>query len=55
MRLAFVLPFVGLLGLAIPATHAADHQVIVGGIGVLKYDPEFVVRIRWHCGDYAYS
>ena len=43
--LAFVmlLPLLALFGLVIPVARGADHQVTVGGIGILKYDPEFVV------------
>ncbi|KAI0692992.1 Cupredoxin [Cerioporus squamosus] len=39
---AMMLPLFALFGLVIPATRGADHQVTVGGIGILKYDPEFV-------------
>ena len=34
-----------LFALVIPVARGADHQVTVGGIGILKYDPEFVVRM----------
>lgn len=27
----------------LPATYGAEHRVTVGGPGLLKYDPEFVV------------
>ncbi|KAI0747628.1 Cupredoxin [Daedaleopsis nitida] len=42
MHLALLFPFIGLLGLVIPLSRAADHQVTVGGIGILKYDPESI-------------
>ena len=45
MHRALKLALVCLLGLCIPVVRAEDHQVVVGGIGILKYDPEFVVRI----------
>ena len=34
---------VGLLALAAPVTRGAVHNVTVGGIGILKYDPASVV------------
>ena len=40
---AFALTLLCALALVIPVTRGADHQVTVGGIGILKYDPEFVV------------
>ena len=43
--LASIIPLVALLGVVIPVTRGADHQVTVGGIGILKYDPEFIVRV----------
>ncbi|RPD59171.1 Cupredoxin [Lentinus tigrinus ALCF2SS1-7] len=42
LALALLLPLFAFLGLVIPVARGADHQVVVGGIGVLKYDPEFV-------------
>ena len=40
-----------LFALIIPVTRGAEYQVTVGGIGVIKYDPEFVVRIT-HSADH---
>ncbi|TFK88781.1 Cupredoxin [Polyporus arcularius HHB13444] len=42
MLALLLLPLFALLSLVIPATRGADHQVTVGGIGILKYNPEFV-------------
>ena len=41
--LAPLLALCALFGLVIPVSRGAEHQVTVGGVGVLKYDPEFVV------------
>lgn len=45
MHFAWTFPLLGLFGLVIPIARAEDHQVTVGGIGILKYDPEFLVRV----------
>ncbi|KAI1784062.1 Cupredoxin [Ganoderma leucocontextum] len=42
LMLAPLVAVVALFGLVIPVSRGAEHQVTVGGIGVLKYDPEFV-------------
>lgn len=35
-----------LFTLAAPVARGAVHNVTVGGTGILKYDPEFIVRIH---------
>ncbi len=43
LMLAPLVAVVALFGLVIPVSRGAEHQVTVGGVGVLKYDPEFIV------------
>ena len=31
--------------LVIPVARGAEHQVTVGGVGVIAYDPEFIVSL----------
>ncbi|PIL30561.1 hypothetical protein GSI_07261 [Ganoderma sinense ZZ0214-1] len=42
LMLAPLVAVVALFGLVIPVSRGAQHQVTVGGVGILKYDPEFV-------------
>ncbi|EJF62640.1 hypothetical protein DICSQDRAFT_154474 [Dichomitus squalens LYAD-421 SS1] len=42
LKLASLFALTALLGLAIPVSRGAEHQVTVGGVGIIQYDPEFV-------------
>ena len=46
-----VLVILALFSPVIPVTRGAEYQVTVGGIGIIKYGPEFVVRIT-HSANY---